>query len=345
MTVYRRDVDPALLARLRAAPSFFPPREEAEPEPVVEQVRDRPVTMKDIVGQERLLTQLQMVCAGSNLRNTPMPHILLSGPAGHGKTTLSKVIAAELEATLVTTTGMVLRKPADLLGLLVKMTGPTVLFIDEIHALPVSVMEMLYEVLEDGTVSTVVGSGADGRAQTHQLTDFVCVGATTRPGVLTRPFLQRFGFQGVVEQYTPEELAEIVQRAWRRVGAAYEDGAALEVATRCKGVPRRSLHLAERVLDYSSVHGDLVSEKMAQQALSFFGIDTNGLEADDHRILEALTGPFAGRTVGLDALSQQLGMDSKTLADQYEPWLMQQGYISRTKTGRMALPAAYELLS
>ena len=356
MTVHKKKIDPAVLAKLRECQSYvmrpltegnerreaYRQRQEAEPEEPVATVRDRPVGLDDIVGQEALVNQLRMVCAGSNLRQTPMPHVLLAGPAGHGKTTLSQVVATELDAQLITTTGMVLRKVEDLLGLLVKCHGPTVLFIDEVHALPVPVMEMLYEALEDNKVSTVTG---DGTAVTHKLKDFVCVGATTRPGVLSQPFLQRFGFRGTVVRYTDEELAEIVHRAWDRLDAAHDGDAALAVASRCRGVPRRALHLAERVLDHSAVHGtEMMGEDSVVDALAFFGIDTNGLEPDDYRILGALTGPFAGRTVGLDALSQQLNMDPKTLADQHEPWLMQQGLMSRTKSGRMALPPAYELV-
>ena len=316
--------------------------EPAEPPP---SVRDRPQGLDDMVGQEALLGQLRMVCAGSRLRGTPMPHCLLAGPAGHGKTTLSGIIARELGATLVVTTGMMLRKPADLVGMLVKATGPTVLFIDEVHALPKPVMEVLYEVLEDGRISTLVGSGNDTVPYQHELTGFVCVGATTRPGVLTTPFRQRFGFFGTVEQYTAEELAEIVRRAWEHVGVTHGALEPLEVAHRCKGVPRRALHLAERVLDFGAVQGlEGVPDGTVHDALAVFGIDEDGLEENDFRILEKLTGEFAGRTVGLAALSQSLDMDPKSIEEQYEPYLSQAGLIQRTKTGRMALPAAYELL-
>lgn len=307
-------------------------------------VRDRPARLDDMVGQDNLLNQLRMVCAGSQLRGTPMPHVLLAGPAGHGKTTISQIIATELGAEMIAASGMTLRKVMDLVSLLMKAAGPTVLFIDEIHAMPHWTMEVLYQAMEDGEVSTVIGTAEDSMAYTHKLEDFVVVGATTRPGTLTVPFRQRFGFHGVVEAYSEDELATIVGRAWDRVGWMYSDLEPVELARRCKGVPRRALHLAERVLDYTVVQGnEKIGDGDVDRALTLFGIDDLGLDKDDHRILDALCNAFGGRTVGLETLAQFLDMDSKTVAEQHEPFLCQKGYMSRTKSGRMALPAAYEL--
>ena len=309
-------------------------------------LRDRPQGLDEMVGQKNLVRQLRMICAGSMLRGTTVPHILLTGPAGHGKSSLGGIIANELEATMVETTGMTLKRPQDLIGMLVKMQGTTVFFIDEVHALPKAVMECLYEAMEDGKISAIAGSGADAVAHVHNLPPFICVGATTRPGLLTTPFRQRFGFAGTVDPYTIEELSEIVGRAWTRVGMKHTKGESEQVAKRCKGVPRIALHLAERVQDFCAVHddGSRIPKGRAAEALRFFNIDERGLDRDDYRILSALTGQFAGRTVGLDVLAQALDMDAKTISEQHEPYLSQQGFISRTKTGRMALPAAYELL-
>jgi Holliday junction DNA helicase RuvB len=296
-----------------------------------------------MVGQTALLGQLRMVVAGTKLRGTPMPHVLLAGPAGHGKTTLAGIVAHELGAALVETTGMMLRRPADLVGLLMKVSGPTVLFIDEIHSLPRPVIEVLYEVLEDSKLSTLMGSGSETVAYTHQMRDLVCVGATTRPGLLTEPFRQRFGYHGTVDAYSTDELTEIVRRAWVRVGVEHGAGEPREVALRCKGVPRRALHLAERVLDYCAVYDCVnVFEGITATALSVFGIDQDGLDEQDFRILAALV--EAGRTVGVDALAQMIDMDPKTLQDEYEPYLVRAGLVLRAKSGRMASPDAHKLM-
>ena len=316
-------------------------------------VRDRPKDLDEIVGQENLVNQLRLICAGSNLRDVPMPHVLLGGPAGHGKTTLSNIIAQELGAEMIQANGMTLRRPNDLISILMKCSGSTVLFIDEIHAMSKRSMEVLYEALEDMTVSMVVGTDEETVSYTHELEDLVVVGATTMPGVLATPFRQRFGFHGTVEAYKVDELAEIVSRAWKRVGAKFWKNEPLEVAYRSKGVPRRALHLAERVLDYAAVvdtgdpdDGVTVSVKagFTSKALELFGIDDLGLDQDDYRILNALCVTFGGRTVGLETLAQALDMDPRTLRETYEPYLAQQAYITRTKTGRMALPKAYEIL-
>jgi Holliday junction DNA helicase RuvB len=239
---------------------------------------------------------------------------------------------------------MLLRRPGDLVGLLVKMRPNSALLVDEIHSLPKPVAEVLYEVLEDGKLSTLVGSGAETVAVTHQMEGFVCIGATTRPGLLSAPFRGRFGFVGQVDPYSADELAEIVTKAWQRVGVEASEGEALAVATRCRYVPRRALHLAERVLDWTSVAGiDGVPSGTVSAALTAFGIDELGLDGNDWRVLAALTQTFSGRTVGLDALGSALDMDAASIENEIEPYLIQSGYVSRTKSGRMGLPAAYEL--
>lgn len=321
-----------------------PPTHEEVPE--VASVRDRPKEMNEIVGQTSVVNQLKMVIVGATLRQAKVPNILLVGPSGHGKSTLAGVVAHEMGAELISTNGMLLRKTQDLVGLLMKAPSPVCLFIDEVHALPTAVAEVLYEVLEDGQLSTIIGSGGDATAIVHKMEGFVCIAATTRPGVLPAPFRGRFGYVGQVIPYTMEELGEMVHRAWDRIGMAHVQSEAMEVAKRAKGVPRRALHLSERVCDFAAIMQlDKVEEGTVNQALGVFGIDGYGFDANDWAVLEALTtGPFAGGTVGADALSSSLDLDLKTLTDDVEPYLAQAGYIKRTRTGRMALPPAYDLV-
>ena len=308
-------------------------------------VRARPQSLDEVIGQEALVGQLRMVCAGSQLRGTPMPHVLVSGPAGMGKTSLAGVVAKSLGAALIVQNGTMLRKPQDLVGLLVKIQVPTVILIDEVHACPKPVQEMLYTVLEDARIDIIGGSGMDAVSYSYNLVGVTVIGATTRPGLLTVPFRDRFGAQFVMADYSIEELARIVAKGWDRVGMAYDPGEPLALAQRGRGVPRRCLHLAERVLDYMAVQDiPQVSEGTVSQALAVFGIDSEGLDDVDFRILSALTNEYAGKSVGLDALAQYLDLDARTLTEQYEPWLARRGWILRQKSGRMASPEAYDLV-
>lgn len=313
-------------------------------QPNVPLVSARPLQMEDMVGQEELREQLRIVIAGARLRGMPVPHVLLSGPAGHGKSTLSAIIAGEVGGELVKATGVMLRKPTDLAAVVLKLKPNAVLFIDEVHRMPLPVAEALYECLEDGKLTVVQGSGADAETLTHDLPPFTCVGATTNPGMLSTPFRERFGFHGEVTSYKVDELAEIVRRAWKRLSIPFAEGEPHEVAKRCKRVPRLALHLADRVLDYVAVKGDMaVKGGMVDEALGAFGIDERGLTRRDWQILEVLCTRFRDRTVGLSALAQAIDMDPQTLADQYEPPLVHAGLIARTKTGRMATADAHAL--
>ena len=306
--------------------------------------RSRPASLDEMVGQEDLRRQLSIVIGGARLRGMPTPHVLLSGPPGFGKTSLAGIVAAEMGAPMVATSGLALGEPGDLVGVLTKIAPGSVVFVDEIHAAARTVLEMLYTALEDGTLPVVMGSGRDASAQTVRLPTFTLVGATTRPGLLTAPFRARFGFQAEVSRYTVDELSEIVARAWKRADVLFGESEPMEVARRCKGVPRLALHLADRTLDFAAV-ADMagVPTGTAALALDAFGIDERGLTRQDWAVIRLLVG--AAKPIGADAICSALDMDKPTLVDQIEPPLVQAGLIARIRTGRMATEAAFELLS
>ena len=337
-------------ARRRQVDNTEPEPEETEtvaPEHVSPKTltSDRPQHMDEMVGQTALLAQLQIIAAGSRLRGTKLPHVLLDGPPGFGKTTLAGVIANEMHGKLYKTSGMALQKPEDLVGIMCRLEPNCVVFIDEVHALPRAVMESLYEALEDGQISTLLGSGRSTQTYVQKLPPFCCVAATTRPGALTVPFRDRFGYKATLEPYTLEELAMIVGRAWSRLGVNFEISECREVARRAKGIPRLALHLAERVLDVVAVEGmGDVPEGTAARALTMFGIDERGLDRLDWRILDVLVNKYAGRPVGIAALAQAVDAERSTLEDQHEGPLIRAGLIQRTPSGRMATIDAHRLL-
>lgn len=305
----------------------------------------RPQDLNEMVGQADLVTRLRIVMAGARARETRAPHVMLSGPPGTGKTTLARIVAHELGLPLTTTSGPTLRRVGDLAGILTGLPHEgAVLFIDEIHRLPSVVEETLYEALEDGSLSVTVGSGSDARAVTLPLSPLTVVGATTKPGAVSAPLRDRFGFHASMAPYSDDELAAIVEREWRRLGATFEPEAPYVVATRAKGVPRRALHLAQRVLDVAAIMRQDVTPELAQRSLETFGIGENGLDETDWAILRALCVTFAGRAVGLDALAQALDLDVATIEREHEGSLVRAGYVVRTRTGRMATPEAYALV-
>jgi holliday junction DNA helicase RuvB len=303
----------------------------------------RPATIAQMVGQTSLIEQVRTMLKGAILRGVPPCHILVDGPPGFGKTSLAQVVATQLGTTLHTLSGPMLRQPRDLIGVLLRLEVGDVILVDEVHAAARPVLEVLYSALEDRTVPLLLGSGADARAHVARLPMFVCVSATTDPGKLPEPYRARHGLRLTMCPYSLSELSTVVSRAWERQGATYAHTEALAVAQRCKGTPRIALHLAERVLDYCACIGVDVIEGTAAAALKSFGIDEHGWDAVDHRILEALTTVFAGRTVGIDALSQAVGLERSTLETR-EAALAQAGLITRTSRGRMALSPAYDLV-
>ena len=305
---------------------------------------ERPAKIDALIGQAALVARLKIVMAGARIRESKPPHVLLSGPAGTGKTTLSRIVAHELDAQLVTSSGPALRRGADLAGILFSLPRDalSVVFIDEIHRLPTIVEETLYEALEDGTLSIVVGSGNEARSVALKLPPIVVVGATTKPGDLSQPLRDRFGFHGQMAPYSESEIAQIVSREWERNDRTFGDGAALVVAQRAKGVPRIALHLAARVLDVTSIEKTDITAATAERSLVAFGIGKDGLDELDWRVLEALCVTFAGRAVGLAALAQALDIDESTIEKEVEGNLVRKGLLVRTPSGRMASPLAYE---
>lgn len=323
-----------------------PEAEVEEKEVVPPSINDRPESIDAIVGQKDLVGQLRIVCMGAKKRGTKIPHILLSGPAGYGKTTIANVVSKETGIKMIVTIGNQIKRPADLVGILLKVDGPVILFIDEIHAMSKAAQESLYTVMEDGRIDVIGGYGSDSVAYSKEIPGLVVIGATTNPGKLNVPMRDRFGFQGTYTTYSDVELGTMVSRGLEREGMSHDFGEAVVIAQRSKGTPRRALALAQRVLDYAAVIdcGNL-KDGIASDALAVFGINEAGLDETDVRILEALTvGQYAGKAVGMDTLAQYLNLDAITLRDQYEPFLTRAEYLIRGKGGRQATPKAYALV-
>lgn len=316
------------------------PQNPAQPQAVTRNPH-RPNNIAEMVGQTKALRQLRLALHGARLRGEPMPHTLLMGPPGYGKTSLGAVLADEIGATFVATNGVLLKKPDDLIALLVSQSGPTLLLIDECHRIGKTCAEAIYGAMEDGRLDLL----ANGEATSHQLDELVVIGATTSAGLLPAPLKARFGLTVQMDDYSEEEIATIVSRAWDRKQQPYVDSEALEVAKRSRGVPRRALALSDRVRDFVTVNGEeKITEGTVDAALSTFGIDSHGLTDTDYRILSALTKTFSGRPVGLAALSQVLDLEEDVIAHEHEGYLAKCGYLVRTPRGRLATAAAYELM-
>lgn len=305
----------------------------------------RPKTMEDYVGQEKVKENLSIFIAAAKERGESLDHVLLHGPPGLGKTTLSMIIAGELGVKLKVTSGPAIEKGRDLAALLTTLGTNDILFIDEIHRLPRQVEEVLYSAMEDYALDLMMGKGPAARSIRIPLKPFTLIGATTRAGQLSSPLRDRFGMLFRLEMYTPEELACIVTRSAGILGIDITDDGALEIACRSRGTPRIANRLLKRVRDFAQVVGDgVIDKRIADKALASLDIDDLGLDATDRRMLTAIIKHFGGGPVGLETLAAVTGEEAVTLEDVYEPYLLQLGFINRTPRGRCATVSAYQHL-
>lgn len=305
----------------------------------------RPQTLEEYTGQEKVKGNLKVCIDAAKLRGEPLDHILLYGPPGLGKTTLSTIIANEMSSNIRITSGPTIEKAGDLVALLTNLQEGDILFIDEIHRIPRTVEEVLYSAMEDFEIDIIIGKGPAARSFRMPVAKFTLIGATTRAGLLSNPLRDRFGIRLKMELYTPDELALIVKRSASILGYPISPDGARKIAVCSRGTPRIANRLLKRVRDFAQVNGNgVIDEKVTAYALSSLEIDELGLDNVDRRLLSTIIKLYDGGPVGLDTLSATIGEDAGTLEDVYEPYLLQIGFVSRTPRGRCATKLAYEHL-
>ncbi len=305
----------------------------------------RPVKLDDYVGQQAVREQLEIFISAARARGESLDHVLLYGPPGLGKTTLSNIIAREMGVNIRQTSGPVLERPGDLAALLTNLEPHDVLFIDEIHRLGSVVEEVLYPAMEDFQIDIMIGEGPAARSIKLDLPPFTLVGATTRAGLLTSPLRDRFGIVQRLEFYTSEELMQILKRSAGILGVKLADEGAQEIARRSRGTPRIANRLLRRVRDYAEVKaGGVITAEVADAALLMLDVDHQGFDMMDRKLLEAMIHKFDGGPVGIDNLAAAIGEERGTIEDVLEPFLIQQGFLQRTPRGRIATARAYRHL-
>ena len=306
----------------------------------------RPKTLREYIGQEKAKGNLEVFIQAAKMRNEPLDHVLLHGPPGLGKTTLSGIIANEMGVNVRITSGPAIEKAGDLAALLTNLNENDILFVDEIHRLNRSVEEVLYPAMEDYAIDIIIGKGPSANSIRLDLPRFTLIGATTRAGQLSAPLRDRFGVTLRLELYTPEELALIVTRSAGILEVPIEADGAMEIARRSRGTPRIANRLLKRVRDFAQVLGDgVITREIADEALRRQEIDQLGLDAIDRRMLTTIIRTYGGGPVGLETLAAAIGEESVTLEDVYEPYLMQIGFLSRTPRGRCVTLQAYRHLN
>ena len=302
----------------------------------------RPQTLKEYIGQEKAKDNLRVFIEAARRRGEPLDHVLLHGPPGLGKTTLAQIIANEMGVNIRKTSGPAIEKPRDLAALLTNLNDNDILFVDEIHRLNRSVEEILYPAMEDGEIDIIIGQGPSANSIRLELKKFTLIGATTRSGQISAPLRDRFGVILKLELYTPSELQLIIERSAELLGIRIEKDGAAEIAKRCRGTPRIANRLLKRVRDFAEVMADgVITREVADLALTRLDIDHLGLDNVDRKLLRSIIQQYGGGPVGLETLAATVNEETVTIEDVYEPYLMQQGFLTRTPRGRCVTKLAY----
>jgi Holliday junction DNA helicase RuvB len=302
----------------------------------------RPSRFSDFTGQDKIRERLELFVQAAKERHDVLDHVLLCGPPGLGKTTLSYILADAMDANIKCTSGPVIDKPSDLAGLLTSLERGDVLFIDEIHRMQRSVEEYLYSAMEDFVIDIVIDQGPNARSVRLNVGPFTLIGATTRSGMLSAPMRSRFGLINRLDYYDPTTLATILQRSAHILNVELKKDGAIEIARRARGTPRIANNLLRRARDFAQVKANnIITADLADQALNLLDIDGDGLEEMDKRLLTTLIEKFNGGPVGLNSLSVSVGEEADTLEEVYEPYLIQEGFLKRTSQGRVATDRAY----
>ena len=302
----------------------------------------RPQYLSEYIGQKKVKDNLHIFIEAAKKRNEPLDHLLLYGPPGLGKTTLSTIVANEMGVNIKITSGPAIEKPGELAAILNNLSDNDILFIDEIHRLSTQVEEVLYPAMEDYAIDVVIGKGAGARSIRLDLPRFTLIGATTRVGMLSAPLRDRFGMVDKLEFYTHDDLREIVMRSAKVLGVDIDEEGALEIARRSRGTPRLANRLLKRCRDYAEVcHDGHIDHDVAKAALDKLQVDSMGLDVNDRNILMTMIEKFAGGPVGLDTLAAAVGEDPGTIEDVYEPYFIMNGFINRTPRGRVVTDLCY----